>query len=57
LAVTVTELANLVAEMRRAQKEYFRTRSSGALDKSKALEKQVDAAVKECLEEPGLFAR
>jgi hypothetical protein len=55
--VTATELANLVAEMRTAQKEYFRTRSSGALDKSKSLEKQVDAAVKECLEEPGLFVR
>jgi hypothetical protein len=55
--MTVTELAKLVAEMRRAQTEYFRTRSSASLEKSKGLEKQVDNAVKECLEAPGLFAR
>lgn len=43
------ELASIVAEMREAQKEYFRTRSTGALDRSKALEKKVDARVREIL--------
>lgn len=37
----------LVAEMRHAQKEYFRTRSSSALEQSKRLERQVDEALRE----------
>jgi hypothetical protein len=40
------EFTKLVAEMRHAQKEYFRTKSSSALDDSKRLERQVDAALK-----------
>lgn len=36
------EFYSLVKEMRKAQKEYFRTRSKDSLMKSKALEKQVD---------------
>ena len=36
----------LVAEMRAAQKEYFRTRSKDALQKSKELEKLVDIELK-----------
>jgi hypothetical protein len=44
------ELANLVAEMRHAQKEYFRTRSDSALEESKRLERQVDEACREILD-------
>lgn len=49
------ELAKLVNEMRQAQAEYFRTRSPAALERSKALEKRVDAAVRDILEQPTLF--
>jgi pyrroloquinoline quinone (PQQ) biosynthesis protein C len=35
----------LVADMRHAQKEYFRTRSSSALDHAKRAEKAVDDAL------------
>ena len=40
--MTHEEFRKLVSEMRHAQKEYFRTRSGDALDKSKRLERQVD---------------
>lgn len=36
------EFFDKVSEMREAQKEYFRTRSSAALNRSKALEREVD---------------
>ncbi len=36
------EVIKLAREMRKAQKEYFRTRTTTALNKSKALEKQFD---------------
>ena len=36
---------DLVSYMRKAQKEYFKTRSSQALTKSKDLERQVDAEI------------
>lgn len=36
------EFFGLVKEMRLQQKEYFKTRSSDVLKKSKALEKRVD---------------
>lgn len=45
----LADLASLVAETREAQKEYFRTRSTGALDRSKSLEKKLDARVREIL--------
>lgn len=38
-------LINLVAEMRRAQKKYFRTRSKEALLEAKKLEAQVDEEI------------
>jgi hypothetical protein len=41
----IIKLAELVKEMREAQKEYFRTRSSIALTKSKKLERDVDDVV------------
>lgn len=36
------EFFDKVSEMRDAQKEYFRTRSSASLKKSKDLEKEID---------------
>ena len=42
----MTDFEKLVLDMRSAQKLYFSTRSSDALNKSKALEKQVDAMLK-----------
>lgn len=47
---------DLVAEMRRAQKEFFRTKSSTALEKSKRAEREVDMALKEHFDkQPKLF--
>jgi hypothetical protein len=40
------EFAQLVATMRHFQKEYFRTRSSTALDESKRAERAVDDALR-----------
>ena len=40
----------LVANMRNAQKEYFKTRSRNLLSKSKQLEKQVDDEIKRAKE-------
>lgn len=39
------EFYSLVREMRKAQIEYFRTRSQDSLKRSKALEKKVDEAL------------
>lgn len=36
---------DLVSEMRASQNEYFKTRSSQSLQKSKELEKKVDAEI------------
>ena len=49
------KLAELVSEMRSAQKAYFRTRDSGELERAKALESRVDNACLEALAQPGLF--
>ena len=40
--MTAGQFADIVAEMRAAQKCYFRTRSQKSLEKSKELEKKVD---------------
>lgn len=40
------EFLVLVLNMRDAQREYFRTRDSGVLGHARALERQVDAAIK-----------
>jgi len=48
--MTVAELANLVAEMRHAQTNYFRTRSNSALEESKRLERKVDEACQAILD-------
>lgn len=40
------EFFDKVAEMRSAQKEYFRTRSPQTLSESKRLEREIDAEIK-----------
>lgn len=40
-----SEFRELVAEMRSAQKAYFKTRSRDALERSKQLERSVDMAL------------
>ena len=53
----MTAFEILVADMRNAQKDFFRTRSGGALQRSKQLEKQVDEHIKKVQkEEDDLFA-
>jgi hypothetical protein len=54
-ALSVRELAQLVADMRAKQREYFRTRSSAALEASKTAERKVDKACEEVLRQPTLF--
>lgn len=39
------EFFNKVSEMREAQKEYFRYRATIALNKSKRLEREIDAEI------------
>lgn len=58
--MTVLELARLVNEMRNAQRSYFQARSKAALAAARALEGQVDDAVRRVLTrpfQPGLFDR
>lgn len=45
--MTTGEFADIVQKMREAQKQYFKTHSSEWLDRSKALEKQVDTILEE----------
>ena len=40
--MTARQFFNLVAELRRTQKEYFKTRDKNTLQQSKRLEKMVD---------------
>lgn len=40
------EFFDLVSEMRKAQKDYFKTRRTGSLNMSKQLEKQVDDEIR-----------
>lgn len=44
--MTPKEFYDKVVEMRKAQKAYFRFRSSSALSKSKQLEAEIDAEIK-----------
>lgn len=48
-------LARLVAEMRAAQREYFRTRSDTAKRTAMHLEGKVDRALRDVLEQPSLL--
>lgn len=45
--MTEKEIIKKAAEMRTAQREYFRTRASVALDKARLLERQFDAILKQ----------
>lgn len=45
--MTFNDFTKLVADMRHAQREYFRTRSPTALEASKRLEKAVDTALRD----------
>ena len=47
----LSEFERLVREMRTAQRAYFRSRQSGALEASKRLEREVDAFLKARQEE------
>lgn len=54
--MNLKDFAALVAEMRAAQREYFKTRSGDILERSKQLEKQVDRELKEFNDhQPKLF--
>jgi hypothetical protein len=55
--MTYDAFVDLVSNLRAAQREFFRTKSSAALEQSKRLEKQVDAAIREYREQPSLFGR
>lgn len=46
------DLAKLIQRMRAAQKAYFRTRGADALADSKAVEREVDDAIKAILSPP-----
>lgn len=46
------EFVRLVAEMRQAQRDYFKSRSPEALERAKNLERQVDEKTKFFLEPP-----
>lgn len=48
------KFVTIVAEMRRAQKDYFATRSEEALNEAKRLEKKVDAMIDDVLN-PKIF--
>lgn len=50
------QFIDLVCRMRSAQKQYFRTRSYGDLDKSEKLEREVDNALRELTNPYGLLA-
>ena len=55
--MTTIELAHRVQAMRQAQKLYFRTRTSGALDESKRLERELDKLVDEIISDrPAMLA-
>jgi hypothetical protein len=57
--MTLKELALLVQQMRSAQRTYFKDRTTQALEASKRVERELDAAVKEILDPKplGLFDR
>lgn len=49
--MTTIELARMVRSMRVQQKAYFRTRSEADLQRSKELEKELDAVVQSILDD------
>lgn len=56
--MTISELAELVRDLRSVQRRYFRERTSEALHASKELEARVDRVLKQLADPPaapGLF--
>jgi hypothetical protein len=51
--MTDAEILELVRDMRRWQRDYFRTRSRTALQHSKSLESKVDKALEDRLSDQG----
>ena len=51
----MTEFEKLVSDMRKAQKDFFRTRDYAVMRKAKELEKQVDQYLDEQVNGPDLF--
>ena len=49
LEIEIKKFVETVIEMRKAQKEFFRSRNFTAMQKSKILEKEVDASANEIL--------
>jgi hypothetical protein len=45
--MTLQEFADLVGQMRQAQRDYFRTRKPETLNAAKSLERKVDQACKD----------
>ena len=43
--MTAKQFFDIVAEMRQAQKNYFKTRNQGYFNRSRQLEKQIDAEI------------
>ena len=46
MVMNAREFFDKVAEMRNAQKEYFKSRDKAALDEAKRLEKEIDAEIR-----------
>lgn len=55
--MTTEDLAAIVRQMRKLQRDYFRTRDQGTLRESKDMERRVDAALEHLAgtAQPGLF--
>lgn len=51
----MTEFEKLVSDMRKAQKDFFRTHDYAVMRKAKELEKQVDQYLDEQVNGPDLF--
>jgi hypothetical protein len=50
--MTIESFADLVRQMRKAQSNYFRNRTTETLDDAKALERKVDDAIKVIFPDP-----
>lgn len=54
--MTIRQFASLVAEMRNAQREFYRTRSATSLEIAKRLERRVDETLRDLISpQPTLF--
>lgn len=53
--MNLVELATLVGRMRKAQRDFFRSKSTAVPEESKRLEREVDRAVSDVLAGPSLF--